>query len=160
MADLCTIDRATVEDHGELLTLQRAAFVDEAHLYGTPEVPALDETFAELDARLRRSHTIAARLDGRGRIVGAVSLRSDRVPPAIERLMVAPDQRGLGLATRLMAGIEAVARQDGHREVRLVVGEIASGNRRLYERLGYRYLERSVVFGDVGVWTMAKALPA
>lgn len=152
----CTIDVATGTDHGELLTLQRAAFVDEARLYGTPAVPALDETFDELADRLLSSVTLTAR-DGQ-RIIGAVSLRTDRHPPAVERLMVAPDRRGVGLATRLMADVETLAARGGHRRVRLVVGEIAHDNRRLYERLGYRYLERFEVIDHIGLWVMGKEL--
>lgn len=39
-------------DAGELLTLQRAAFVTEAQVYGDPRLPALTETLDELRAAL------------------------------------------------------------------------------------------------------------
>ena len=58
------------EDGGELLTLQRAAFVTEAQLYGSPWLPALTETLAELQAAVGAGPTLTARLGTR--LVGAV----------------------------------------------------------------------------------------
>lgn len=46
-------------DGGELLTLQRAAFVTEAQLYDDPRLPALVETLPELLAAVQRG--LAAR---------------------------------------------------------------------------------------------------
>lgn len=44
------IDRAAVEDAGEILTLQRAAYVTQAQLHGDPMLPPLTETLDELRA--------------------------------------------------------------------------------------------------------------
>jgi len=127
---------ATAADLGELFTLQRAAFVDEAWVYGTAEVPSLRETLSEMEDRLGRSDTIVA-VEGH-RIVGMVSLRSSRDGgPDIERLAVAPDRRHRGYATALMAAAEDLALLAGETAVQLLVGEAATLNRRLYDRLGY-----------------------
>ena len=83
-----------------MFTLQRAAFVDEGRLYGTPDVPALIETKVEFTARLAKSQSWVA-VDQR-RIVGAVSLRVYRGAPDVERLMVAPDRRSEGIASKLL----------------------------------------------------------
>ena len=126
---------ATSGQIGELYSLQRAAFVDEAMLYDTPHVPALDESFDDFATRHGESTTLVA-IDG-ARIVGAVSLRRYVALFDVERLMTAPDRRGEGVATALMAHVDAYLAALGEAGVQLIVGDIAVDNQRLYERLGY-----------------------
>ena len=66
------IRRLSVDDIGAVFTLQRAAFVDEARLYDTPFVPALDETLDELTARLDQSESLVAVDEGRDPEAGAL----------------------------------------------------------------------------------------
>lgn len=153
------IREAHADDVGELLTLQRAAFVDEAWLYGTAAVPALLEDLDGLRMRLAESHTIVG-LDG-DRIVGAVSLRDYRPGgPDVERLMVAPDCRQQGLASQLMNAIEDHARSAAHETIQLIVGDLANQNQKLYKRLGYAITDRFPLddYPDVILLTMQKTL--
>lgn len=130
------IRSATVQDYGPVLTLQRAAFVDEARIYETPFVPSLDETLDELTTRMESSTSWVAELNGR--IVGAVSLRNYRDGgPDVERLMVAPDCRGQGISRQLLATVEEQAIRSGFAELRLIVGDLATDNRALYNHLGW-----------------------
>lgn len=127
---------ATDADDGAVFTLQRAAFVDEAVIYGTPFVPALEESFARFGARMRSSTSWVA--ETRGRIVGAVSLRNYRPGgPDVERLMVAPDCRGRGISRRLLDELERHAAVAGHERLQLIVGDLAVDNRAIYEHLGW-----------------------
>ena len=152
------IRTATAADLGELFTLQRAAFVDEATLYGTPDVPALTESIDDFTARHGRSTTFVSE---RGpRIIGAVSLiRHDELFD-VERLMTAPDARGSGVASALMTHVDDHLRASGESAVQLVVGERAEDNRRLYGRLGYAETARwaSAEFPDVVLIRMIKQL--
>lgn len=150
------IAEARPDQWGELFALQRSAFVDEAVLYGTPDVPPLTESMSEFQIRVGASATLVATISGR--VVGAVCAIVRKTYPEIERLMVAPDYRGQNIATSLMAAIEMQLVAAGHDKARLVVGEVAHGSRRLYERLGYRSVERSVILGDVALLTMEKSL--
>lgn len=146
-------------DYGEVFTLQRAAFVDEARLYETPYVPALDETFEELTSRLNDSTSWVATLGER--IVGAVSVRNHRdAIPDVERLMVAPDCRGQGIASVLLNTAEDHARQQGHPVVQLIVGDLATDNRALYRHLGWveQNTDRLAGFDHVILHTMTKQL--
>lgn len=149
---------ASSGDIGELFSLQRAAFVDEAVIYGTPHVPALDEQFDAFESRHAESTTFTCR-EGT-RIVGAVSVRQYEERPDIERLMTVPDRRGHGIASGLMDRAEQFIRSEGHGSVQLIVGELATDNRRLYERLGYETTERwhSPDFPDVVLLRMTKQL--
>ena len=70
------ITMAEPRDAGELLTLQRAAFVTEARLNGSLELPPLTETLAELAASVDDAIVLLARQQGR--LVAAV--RGERRP--------------------------------------------------------------------------------
>jgi len=62
---------------------------------------------------------------------------ADGEPPLVKRVWVAPTARGLGLATRLMASLEAFARDRGHGSIRLDTNEVLTEAVALYRRLGY-----------------------
>jgi GNAT superfamily N-acetyltransferase len=146
-------------DLGEIFTLQRAAFVDEARLYETPFVPALDETFDEFTQRMQASTSWAA-IQG-NRIVGAVSLRTHlREIPDVERLMVAPDCREQGISSVLLQAVEDTARSAGHQSLQLIVGDLATNNRAIYGHLGWveESSEHLVGFEHVLLHTMVKTL--
>ena len=152
------IQIANANRFGEMFTLQRAAFVDEARLYGTPDIPALNQTFDEFVNRLAESKSWIA-VD-RNRIVGAVSLRSYRGDPDVERLMVAPDRRGEGTSTLLMNALERASYESGHRALQLIVGDAAVENQLIYKHLGWRRTSTAHLPGNINVvlHTMAKTL--
>ncbi len=116
---------ATEADHGELFTLQRAAFVDEAMAYDTPLVPGLTESFAEFGQRTGSVPTliIDSTQGDRSRIVGAVSVRVHDELPWLERLMVAPDRRNEQLGHELVLAAATWAQAEGHDVLRAVVGD-------------------------------------
>lgn len=130
------IRAAEPADYGEMYTLQLAAFVDEARLYGTPDVPSLNDTFKNFKDRLSTCDSWVA-LD-RSRIVGAVSLRAHRGAPDVERLMVAPDRRGESIGSELLKVLELAAIDAGHISLQLVVGDLAVDNQSIYEHLGWQ----------------------
>src|SRR5687768_2022572 len=103
MDDL-TVRPIRPDDAGEVLTLQRAAFVQEAQIYGTPQLPPLTQTLYELEAELAENLGCVA-VDGT-RIVGAVRARRDGELLLVGRLTIAPDQQGRGIGTRLLAAVE------------------------------------------------------
>ena len=128
------------EDAGEVLTLQRAAFVNEALIYGDPDMPPLTQTLEELQAELRENLGCVA-LDG-PRIVGAVRARHDGELLLIGRIAIAPDQQGRGVGTKLLAAVERRGRDAGARTAELFTGSLSEANLRLYEREGYTESER------------------
>lgn len=60
----------------------------------------------------------------------------------IKRMWVDPDLRGVGLGRRLLAELESRAAALGHRTVRLDSNSVLVAAQRLYERAGYRPIER------------------
>jgi GNAT superfamily N-acetyltransferase len=142
-------------DGGELLTLQRAAFVTEAQVYGDPWLPALRETLAELQAAVLPGPTLTARLGSR--LVGAVRGRIADGVLHVGRLVVAPDLQGLGIGGRLLAAVEQAAGPEVTTAA-LFTGHRSEGNLRLYARAGYVEQRRERVSDELTFVHLAKHL--
>ena len=123
---------SVVADAGEVFTVQRAAFIEEAHLYQTLDTPALTQTFEELKAELATNSGCVALVGSR--MVGSVTARSVGDLLRIGRLAVVPDLQGRGIGTRLLEAVEA--RSDAA-EAELYTGALSVANLRLYQRVGY-----------------------
>jgi len=129
------------ENAGEVLTVQRAAFVAEARLYRTTEIPPLIETLDDLRRELGSTITVGALLADR--LVGAIRLTVEGPIGWISRLAVAPDQQGKGIGSALLGAVEAVA-PDAVRRFQLAAGYKSDANVAMYERRGYREFSRWV----------------
>jgi len=126
------IIRAAVDgDAGELLTVQRAAFVTEAQRYGDPFLPPLREDLDGVRAAIAAQVVLVA-VHGQ-RIVGSVRVRVEGRVGHVGRLVVAPDQQRRGVGTALLAAVEEV----GVDELALFTGGDSHENVARYERAGY-----------------------
>lgn len=126
---------AVPADAGELLTLQLACWVTEAHANPGVDIPPLRETLDDVSAWLREWTTFVVRAEGR--LVGAVRGRLAGDTWDVGRLMVAPDLRGRGLGRWLLSHVEAAAPPDTRR-LALFTGAGSAANLRMYHRAGYR----------------------
>jgi tRNA (guanine37-N1)-methyltransferase len=126
---------ATRADAGELLTLQRACWIEEALANDMGDVPALHEPLETVEAELDRWTTFVLR--SHGRLVGSVRGRLDGEEWLIGRLMVAPDLRGRGLGRWLLDRVIAAA-PHGATRLGVVTGARSEANLRMYRRAGFR----------------------
>ena len=123
-------------DAGELLTLQRACWVQEALANDSlADIPALHESLDDVLGWMRTWSTWVVRSEGR--LVGAVRGRLEGSAWDIGRVMVAPDLQGRGLGRVLLAHIEAVATPEAT-SYRLFTGARSADNIRMYKKAGYR----------------------
>lgn len=129
------------------MTLQRAAFVQEALIYGTADMPPLTQTLEEVEAELAVNLGCVA-LRGT-RMIGAVRARRDGDLLLIGRLAIAPDQQGRGVGTALLDAVERRGIEAGAAEAELFTGSLSEANLRLYRREGY--VETQRVPGDDGI---------
>lgn len=136
-ADEVRILPATADDAGELLTLQRACYVQEAQVYGELGIPPLLDGVADVQARLAGS--TAWKAVAGTRIVGAVYVvvSEDGESAEISRLMVTPDWQGRGVGRRLLKLAEDAA-PASVTTYKLFTGARSEGNLRLYGKAGYR----------------------
>jgi histidine ammonia-lyase len=160
--ELSQAGKATIEiepvdprDAGELLTLQRAAYVTEGQIYENASIPPLTQTLDELVEDLAGSIALKAMLGGR--IVGTARARLDDGTLHIGRIAVAPDMQGRGIGTALVRALET-GHADGAHTFALFTGDSNPANRRLYERLGYRETHHEQL--DLGVRLVHLAKPA
>ncbi|MEV7007596.1 GNAT family N-acetyltransferase [Streptosporangium sp. NPDC051022] len=135
---MAVIEWAEPEDAGEILTVQRAAYVSEAQLYGDPFIPPLVESAGQVRKAVETGAVLLAR-EGT-RVVGAVRGRMSGTTCLVGRLVVAPDAQGRGTGGALLAAL--------HDEMAsalafdLFTGHLSEGNLRLYRRHGYRETHR------------------
>ncbi|WFR74560.1 GNAT family N-acetyltransferase [Prescottella defluvii] len=148
-------------DAGELLTLQRAAYVTEARAHHDVHLPPLTQSLVELAAELRDPHVIALGLRGeRSRLVAAVRLRIDPTHPheaELGRLVVVPDLQGRGLGSRLLTLAEQRV-PEPVTTLRLFTGEHSAANLRLYTRFGYAESHRTATPGGYDLVHLAKTV--
>ncbi|MDN5750401.1 MAG: GNAT family N-acetyltransferase, partial [Pseudonocardia sp.] len=137
------VGRPGPEHAGEVLTVQRAAYVTEAQRYDTPHIPPLIESLAELRADLAvDSPLLVARAVWLGpRLVGSVRGRVAGAEMEVARLTVAPDLQGRGLGRALLDAVHAAA-PAGVSTCWLLTGARSDDNIRLYARAGSRHLAR------------------
>jgi tRNA (guanine37-N1)-methyltransferase len=150
------VSRAQADDAGEILTVQRAAFLAEAQWNGSLDLPPLTETLPELLAALEQELVLVARL--RGRVVASV--RGTLRPGGrwyVSRLAVAPDRQGEGIGSHLMDLVESLAPPETA-AVSLVTGAGSMPNLSFYRARGYRETERSVDDTGVPVVVMERVL--
>jgi ribosomal protein S18 acetylase RimI-like enzyme len=149
------IERLKEEDIGELLTLQRAAFLLDAQLYGDPFLPSLTQTLEQLRAEVADPNRVflAAKLGAR--LVGSVrALRQGRIIH-ISRLMTAPDVIRCGIGGSLLGAIEAAMEEDAY-FFELGTGMKSTENIAMYQRRGYRIVNETTDEAGISVVNMSK----
>lgn len=132
-----TLAALTPGEAGEVLTLQRAAFVTEAQAHRDLHIPPLTQTLAELRAELGRQCCHGWGIREAGRLIACVRARVSSDSAELARLVVAPDRQGRGIGTRLLLAAEDLLPPQV-RTIGLVTGQHSHANLRLYRRHGYR----------------------
>ncbi|WP_460796572.1 GNAT family N-acetyltransferase [Microbacterium sp. GXF0217] len=131
-----TVSRISSADAGEVLTIQRAAFVSEALIYGTADMPPLTQTLEELRAELTDADGWVARIGPR--LVGAIRTRETSDLLLIGRIAIAPDLQGEGIGRTLL---EAAESSSSAPQAELFTGSLSEANIRLYQDCGYRIVD-------------------
>ena len=130
-----SIELAVEADAEEIHHLQLLAFQTEAILYG-PNIPPLKQSLDELRADFKIKLMLKA-IDASGMIVGSArAWISDKGRCHIEKLMVHPDNRRQGIATKMLRRIEDEFPKA--KVFELFTGELSHGNQALYKSVGYR----------------------
>lgn len=149
---------AGADDLGELITLQRAAFQAEAHIYGHPRLPPMQETVDEARQVLADPavRVIVAEVDRpRPRIVGSVRAKGAGPITDVGRLATVPDLLGHGIGSRLLQHVHD-SPAPATEEFELYTGGRSTGNHRLYAAHGYLPLRRFIDSEGIEVIVMRR----
>jgi len=139
-SDTLVLRPATMAD-AEALAATIAAAFEQYRGKLVPESGAFAETAQSIAAELAKD-AAAIVAERNGAIVGCVMTRVYEGDLYFGRLSVLPAARGLGLAARLIAAVEAEARHRGLPGVRLGVRIALTANQKLFTSLGYREISR------------------
>jgi ribosomal protein S18 acetylase RimI-like enzyme len=130
--DNIKITKASVKDAGEILKLQKLAYLSEAEIYNDYTIPPLTQTLEELRNDFAESLILKAVVGGK--IVGSVRGNINE-GCYVGRLMAHPDFQNQRLGTRLMKAIEAEFPKVTR--LWLMTGSKSERNIHLYQKLGY-----------------------
>ncbi|GAB2817637.1 GNAT family N-acetyltransferase [Actinocorallia aurea] len=151
------IGTAGVADAGEIITLQRAAYVTEAQLYGDPFLPPLVEPYERMVALLDGAAVVLKAVED-GRLVGSVRTAVEGGTCLVGRLVVAPDRQGRGIGSALLRAVEDEMRGLAKSLV-LFTGHLSEQNLRLYRRHGYAEFRRERISDHLVHVHLRKELP-
>ncbi len=126
---------AVPADAGEILTLQRACWMQEQQANPEAWVPALHESLDDVRRWLPDWSVLTMRRAER--LVGGARARLEADVWDVGRLMVAPDLQGQGLGRVLLEAIETAAPVEAT-SYALFTGAGSTDNLQFYKRAGYR----------------------
>ncbi|TNC28196.1 GNAT family N-acetyltransferase [Amycolatopsis alkalitolerans] len=129
-------------DAGELLTLQLAAYVQEARAHRNVDLVPLLDTLEDVRAALRDPALLAWGIRDSGRLVASVRARVRGEIGEVGRLVVAPDQQRRGLGRSLMLAVEVLLPPEVT-TLLLFTGQHSAGPLALYASLGYTETHRT-----------------
>lgn len=152
-ADGLALVPAVPADAGELLTLQRACWVQEALTIQSLNIPALTESLDDVREWMQEWQVWVARVDGR--MVAAVRAKLTDSHWEIGRLMIAPDLQRRGFGRQLLEFAEAAAPADVT-TYELWTGAESPRNVKFYKRAGYRPTGR---IDDLHLVVLTKGVP-
>lgn len=136
--DRLVIDVVTPEHAGELLTVQRAAFVTEAQHYDNPRLPALTQTLEELIADLQREDVVFLGAWRGHRLVGALRVALEGERATLGRFAVAPDMQGQGVGTELILQVPSYLPETAT-ELWVFTGQDSRQSLKMYEKQGFEH---------------------
>lgn len=142
---------------GEVMTVQRAAYLQEARRYGAWDLPPLVETLDQIRAHLSDGTPALGAFDGQ-RLVGSVRSRVDGERMEVARLAVAPDVQGGGVGRRLLRAISAQA-PAGVGVVWLFTGAESDDNLRFYGSAGFSRVREHLDAVGIRCVTLEKRCP-
>ena len=155
------VTEAEREDVGELWAVQRAAYVDEAQIYGDPFVLPLTESRGQLLRAVDGGAVLLKAVCG-GRIVGGARGKAVGSAATVARLFVAPDRRREGIGSALLAAMERrlLAADPPPAAITLSTGHGGRAVPELLRAAGYRQTHREALHEHLTLLHFRKEAPA
>ena len=149
---MCEIKKAERSDLQEILQLQYLAYQSEADLFGSRDIPPLNQTLDEVVEEWS-SGVILKMVDNKNTIIGSVRAKESDGTVYIGKLMVHPEYRYKGYGTMLLSEIEKCF---SDKRYELFTSTRSIDNIRLYQKLGYSIFARKAVNDELEFVYMEK----
>lgn len=139
------VERANMDDSGQILALQRLAYISEAELYNNFSIPPLTETIDKLENDIAEKVVLKVVLNNQ--IIGSVRGFEKDGTCHVGRLMVHPDFQNRGIGRLLLKEIEILFSSVERFE--LFTGDKSEKNLFLYQKVGYKIFKRKKVSAEL-----------
>lgn len=140
-----TICKAEPQDLKEILQLQYLAYQSEADLFGSREIPPLQQTLDEIIDEYNTG-VILKMMNDNGHIIGSVRAKESGRTVYIGKLMVDPQYRRRGYGARLLSEIEHIFPD---KRYELFTSTRSKDNIRLYQKMGYQIFTEKVISDEL-----------
>ena len=135
------IEKASAKDAGEILDLQKLAYVSEAEIINDYTIPPLHQTIEEVMSEF--NNHIFLKVKHKNRIIGSVRAFAENGTCFIGKLIVHPDHQNQGLGTEVLKRIEKYFHDVNRYE--LFTGEKSERNLYLYQKMGYQIYKKEKI---------------
>jgi len=135
------VERATVLDAEEILSLQKLAYLSEAEIYNDFSIPPLIQTLESIEKDFEDQFFLKAIMDGR--MIGSVRGHAKGGTCYVGRLIVHPDFQNQGVGKKMMNEIERVF--SACKRFELFTGDRSERNLYLYQKLGYKIFKTAKI---------------
>jgi len=135
------VEKATISDAEEILSLQKLAYQSEAEIYNDFNIPPLVQTLEEIKKDFGIQFFLKAMMDKR--MIGSVRAFIKEGTCYIGRLIVHPDFQNQGIGTKLMYEIENIF--STCKRFELFTGARSERNLYLYQKLGYKIFKTAKI---------------
>lgn len=148
------IERASKADAGQILTLQKLAYLSEAEIIDDFTIPPLQQTQAEI-VREFDTHTFL-KIVMDDQIIGSVRACQKADTCYIGKLIVHPDRQNQGMGSRLLRAAEGVYPDVSRYE--LFTGSKSTRNLYIYGKFGYLPFHTQVISDKLTMVFMEKQM--
>lgn len=149
------LQRATIEDAVDILTLQRLAYLSEAALYDDYTIKPLKQTIKNIKTEFE--DYLFLKVTEKDKIIGSVLARLlEDGNCYIGRLMVHPQYQNQGIGKRLMDEVEK--RFKTCPRFILTTGHLSHHNLKFYQKLGYSPYKTKKVTDKIDLVYLEKVL--
>lgn len=139
------IEKANKNDFGDILDIQKKAFISEAEFYHNFNIQPLTQTLNQMLDECCDKVVLKATIDAK--IVGSIRANTIKESCWLNKLIVLPEYQRQGIGEKLLREIE-IYFPDVERFV-LETGAYSESNIRLYQKVGYKIIGKTTF--DAGI---------